>query len=1422
MATNTPSVADKAFESRAAGGLPFTLTRASLPAPGTLVARKGNIPPPPSLPKAQQICFMLSVSESTKLGGLTPNETIMRKRVRAPTQLVSKTQTESNGVGSNNTNDENLKDYDTPPFTQRKRMCHIVLSDDDDSLAGETVTQHMKAVTDDGEAAQAAESKSTSHDMDKQTASMKNRPKMADYPPQDCQVIGTAIEFYHALLLTENPFSEPREELDWVREAFDASRNYHKVSSHTELDPSRIKIITARGSNLQGQFKSSAKSFVASSYGFQLGDGAAAKENNRKLVTELKCKLAFTCHELCPHPTSIYKNNVIQQVINEILFKKKDDEGIKWAKYYDPFPKVAFALTLTAIEWATGKRESVHFKEDKYKGLYKQHLKTLDYFDEQMKKQGILLKILQGIFDNGRSSAGVDDKQSTSIIAITSDLIDDAIEEFDQENGQIEEIEEKEEQSGWWLKDETQLEWDVEDKMFEGLDESVEPPAHRKSNKQRFKRLTTVQTSKQQISSKPFMNCTTSSPHLNKPRIAKSLVSKKLFKNSVTSSPFNAQPIRIRKWITSVARSHISNSPSKISASNSPTLNGSLMHTSRSINDAAECLLKFANTVNEDVRANKAITDFLTEFMPQCITALERVGNEASNAGNQDEAVAAYSTVLSLGPAIPNAVLTKWATIMLSHGSADEALSAATKFKVLSFAVYHVICDNLERNDRLIEAVEFFQQMQNKLPENAGVPAERVEWELDFHGRCSQKLGKMVDMLRNCKKHDKAGALSVKPRNNDIPVKRSRENNALEQRRKKHLQFAELARENNIALVVDETYRNFVEHYSPHHLFSSMQTKILPPSWSWRLNFSSPRPSLSTTEKTPRDSFEDAKRVAPCLLFIDKIDAITPKQESAQREMERRIVTQFLTCMDGWRPSVQPKDMSWERTDNKPVIIIGATNRPDSLDAALRRASRFDHRISMGIPDEDARNKLRPEGDFDYGSLAKAMPGYVGADLSALTGAAGVITIKQIFTELSEGTLVLPDAPEMTTDNSDTPMVIDSTSHTPMAEAPPPPYATPPFASLVNQLSSSSIAHFLTAHPFPLTESQLAPLCITSPDFRAMLSQVQPSWKREGFPTVPDITWSDIGALHGIREDAVGIVACYSGDLLGVARYCLRKLVANESRANFISIKGPELLNKYVGESERVVRQVFSLRTCVVFFDDLDALVLRRDDSLSDSSTRVVNTLLTELDGLDAAKSVYVIGAMNRPDMINPAMVCPGRLDKLLYVDLPTSSERVEMLRTLIKRVLVADGSEDGEGKEAVERLVSERCDGADLAAVVREAGVVALRRVLESLEEMEESEDEGGHGTAGSEGGGSGGGLRMRGGQGLALRVGGAEEKVQGTPDNIHIEHPIVTALNATLVLQGDWAEGEALLDRASSAGPSAPTSASANPTPLAPSPQG
>ncbi|BEJ11844.1 hypothetical protein CspHIS471_0203040 [Cutaneotrichosporon sp. HIS471] len=469
------------------------------------------------------------------------------------------------------------------------------------------------------------------------------------------------------------------------------------------------------------------------------------------------------------------------------------------------------------------------------------------------------------------------------------------------------------------------------------------------------------------------------------------------------------------------------------------------------------------------------------------------------------------------------------------------------------------------------------------------------------------------------------------------------------------------------------------------------------------------------SERALREHFDEAKKHAPCILFLDEVDAITPKRETAQREMERRIVAQLLTCMDDLAAS------------DKPVVMIGATNRPDSLDPALRRAGRFDHEIEMGVPSVEGREEilrvlcsgLQLSGDVDIRWLAKATPGYVGADLTALTTEAGVVAVKRIF----EGMASEPELEGMALDDG-------------------------PLASLPQAILQTPIGRFLTRHPNPLAADQLSSLAIGPADFVAALKVVQPSAKREGFATMPDVSWADIGALGNVRDelhmavvqpirhpemfDVVGIDAP-SGVLLwgppGCGKTLLAKAVANESRCNFISVKGPELLNKYVGESERAVRQVFARARasapCVIFFDELDALVPRRDDSMSESSARVVNTLLTELDGLDTRKAVYVIGATNRPDMIDPAMVRPGRLDKLLYVDLPSPPERLEILRTHTKRTPIVDADWGH-----IDMLVtSDSCDGfsgADLAALVREAASLALRGALEEIGAFENDNDTG------------------------------------------------------------------------------------------------
>lgn len=449
------------------------------------------------------------------------------------------------------------------------------------------------------------------------------------------------------------------------------------------------------------------------------------------------------------------------------------------------------------------------------------------------------------------------------------------------------------------------------------------------------------------------------------------------------------------------------------------------------------------------------------------------------------------------------------------------------------------------------------------------------------------------------------------------------------------------------------------------------------------------------SEKALREYFEEAKKIAPCLIFIDEIDAITPKRESAQREMEKRIVAQLLTCMD---------DLALEKTDGKPVIVLAATNRPDSLDPALRRGGRFDKEINMTVPSEQMREqilraltrKMRFADDLDFKTLAKRTPGFVGADLNDLVSTAGSAAIKRYLEILKSHT-----DEDMETDETDD---------------------LNPKVKELRRL----IAH---AKEAPIGE-EIQTILVSNTDFMTALPKIQPSSKREGFATIPDTTWADIGALSGIREELataivepiknpeiyarVGITAP-TGVLLwgppGCGKTLLAKAVANESRANFISVKGPELLNKYVGESERAVRQVFvrarSSVPCVIFFDELDALVPRRDDTLSEASARVVNTLLTELDGLGSSRQgIYVIAATNRPDIIDPAMLRPGRLETLLFVNLPSPLERVEILQTLVRNLDI-DFSDDL-------RKLAEECEGfsgADLGSLLRRAGYSAIKR---------------------------------------------------------------------------------------------------------------
>ncbi|CAF0748304.1 unnamed protein product [Adineta ricciae] len=435
-----------------------------------------------------------------------------------------------------------------------------------------------------------------------------------------------------------------------------------------------------------------------------------------------------------------------------------------------------------------------------------------------------------------------------------------------------------------------------------------------------------------------------------------------------------------------------------------------------------------------------------------------------------------------------------------------------------------------------------------------------------------------------------------------------------------------------------------------------------------------------------RKLFDQAKRHSPCILFIDEIEAISQRRESASKDMERRIVTQLLACLDELSHSPMTR-----------VIIIGSTNRPDSLDPALRRAGRFDHEIALGIPNEVERRRILTmmcrkltslDSQFNLDELVLKTPGFVGADLSALIDEA-------LFAALNRKI------------NSD----IDT--------------------------NQSMIEWVKQKIHEPETEEQTSASShvITMDDFRKALKSVQPSSKREGFATVPDVTFDDIGALKDVREElSMAILASIRhptlydrfgfvrspGVLLvgppGCGKTLLAKAIANESGINFISVKGPELLNMYVGESERAVRQVFQRardsNPCVIFFDEIDALCPRRTAHDTGSTARVVNQLLTEMDGVDqttASKRVYVMAATNRMDILDPAILRPGRLDKHIYVGLPNAQGRLDILRTITK-----NGTRPPLASDVNLQLMSddERCHGytgADLAALIREASEIAM-----------------------------------------------------------------------------------------------------------------
>ncbi len=427
-----------------------------------------------------------------------------------------------------------------------------------------------------------------------------------------------------------------------------------------------------------------------------------------------------------------------------------------------------------------------------------------------------------------------------------------------------------------------------------------------------------------------------------------------------------------------------------------------------------------------------------------------------------------------------------------------------------------------------------------------------------------------------------------------------------------------------------------------------------------------------------REIFKEAEENAPSIIFIDEIDSIAPKREEVTGEEERRIVAQLLSLMDGL-------------TSRGKVVVIGATNRPNSIDEALRRPGRFDREIEIGIPDRDGRLEIlqiHTRGmplaeDVDLDWLADKTHGYSGADLSALTKEAAMAALRR----------VLPD--------------VD-----------------------------------LEAEEIP--REVLNRISVTRDDFKAALRDMQPSTMREVLIEKPNVRWEDIGALEEAKQElkeAVEWPLKYGkvfehmsakppkGILLygppGTGKTMLAKAVATESEANFIAVKGPEFLNKWVGESEKAVRETFrkarQASPCVIFMDEIDSIAPERgkgnggDDGVTE---RVISQMLTEMDGLESLNNVVVIAATNRPDIMDPALLRPGRFDKSILIGPPDEASRESIFGIHTKGKPLAD---DVDLKALAGK--TEGCTGADIAAICNEAVMNAVRRLIAKGKEPTDEE---------------------------------------------------------------------------------------------------
>ena len=431
------------------------------------------------------------------------------------------------------------------------------------------------------------------------------------------------------------------------------------------------------------------------------------------------------------------------------------------------------------------------------------------------------------------------------------------------------------------------------------------------------------------------------------------------------------------------------------------------------------------------------------------------------------------------------------------------------------------------------------------------------------------------------------------------------------------------------------------------------------------------------SEERLREIFKNAEEKAPAIIFIDEIDSIAPKREEVSGEVERRVVAQLLSLMDGM-------------SSRGKVVVIGATNRVNALDPALRRPGRFDREIEIGVPDREGRLEILQihtrgmplEKDVDLGVIANMSHGFVGADLQAVAKEAAIRALRRVLPEI-----------DLTTEN--------------------------------------------------IPSDKLKKIVVTMDDFLSVIKEIEPSALREVFVEVPNVNWTDIGGLAEVKQElqeAVEWPLKYQGlfdhsdatppkgILLygppGTGKTLMAKAAAHESEANFISIKGPELLSKWVGESEKGVREVFrkarQAAPCIVFFDEIDAIAPARGALGSDShvTERVISQLLTELDGLEVLTNVIIIGATNRPDIIDAALLRPGRFDRLLYVPPPSKESRIQIFKIHTSKKPLADDVDIVSLANQTEGYT-----GADIAALASAAVMLALREHIAKYKDPKQAD---------------------------------------------------------------------------------------------------